>query len=526
MKTWPLLLGLSLLPLATLAQGDMTKLERPGRHTKFLTPNQLDRWVFDGEKGETVTAHVTTREFDPILDLSVKVGNEDKTVVPEVDDEGSESRFSVRLPDKGQYSIRIHAFKFQGGGNYSLEVTRYQANPLAIGQPVTGAFDREGRAYFYFEAVKDRFLVPELKGTPSPWRIQDSKGRDMEQWAGTVKVEENGEHALLVSGRPENRFDLLVREAQRHDLTASQAAAGRLLQGEMDVWSFQGKPGDFRLLELEKKGDLISQVVYAPLEKKKEQRLVRPGERPELQFLPVASRGGRQRFAALLGREGRYQLHLVANSPVSYSLTMADPTLLLERKKEAAGNLSVGGAAFYSFQAAPGQLLHLRLASQKFVPFLHFYDPSGRAIETGADPDALQSRATHMVIQEGLYRVQVASLGDGGGGDYRLALEEEKLKGLEVGGRERGALQPNSTEFWSFPGLEGKTVFISVRSTNCHPTVSVRSPDGVSLASDNNPGGGTDCLLSVKLPKTGRYTLWISSRRGAGDYTLRLIDGD
>ena len=32
--------------------------------------------------------------------------------------------------------------------------------------------------------------------------------------------------------------------------------------------------------------------------------------------------------------------------------------------------------------------------------------------------------------------------------------------------------------------------------------------------------------MLVRASATGRYTLWISSRRGAGDYTLRLIDGD
>ena len=123
----------------------------------------------------------------------------------------------------------------------------------------------------------------------------------------------------MISGRPDNRYDLLVREARRQNLGEGQNLTGRLQQGEMDVWSFQGKPGDFRLLEVEKKGELSSRLIYAPLEKKQEQRIARPGDRPEIQFLPVASRGGRLRFAAVLGREGRYQLHLLAATPASYS---------------------------------------------------------------------------------------------------------------------------------------------------------------------------------------------------------------
>jgi len=528
MKACAILLLLSILAVSALAQGDVSRLEGTGGHNKYLTPNNLDRWLFDGEKGETIIASVTTREFDPVLDLTLKTATEpDQVVVPEVNDEGIESRFAIRLPEKGQYSIRIHAFKFKGGGNYGLDVQRFRAQPLAIGKPATGAFDAAGKAWFFFPGVKDQFVLPEAKGTSTAWQILDLKGRGSSSWSGAVRIEEAGEHTLLLSGPAGNRFELLLREALHHELSAGPAGTGgKLQQGEMDVWNFPGKPGDFRLIEIEKKGQLLSRVVSAPSEKKTETRLASPGERPELQFLPVASGAGHQRFAVLLGREGRYQLHVVASSPGAYHLTMTDPTLPLERDKEAQGTLAVGGAAFYSFQAAPGQLLHASLTSQKFVPLLRVFDPAGRALVAGAEPDDLASRLTHMALQGRLYRVQVASLGDGGGGEFRLALQEETLKSIEVGGREKGSLQPDRTYFWSFAGQEGKTVFISVRSPTCAPTLSVRNPDGVILATDENSGQHTDSLLLVKLPATGRYTLWISSRRGAGEYTLRLIDGD
>ena len=54
----------------------------------------------------------------------------------------------------------------------------------------------------------------------------------------------------------------------------------------------------------------------------------------------------------------------------------------------------------------------------------------------------------------------------------------------------------------------------------------VALPDGVLLAADNKGNAATGSLSAVKLPKAGRYTVWISSRRGAGEYTVRLIDGD
>ena len=95
-----------------------------------------------------------------------------------------------------------------------------------------------------------------------------------------------------------------------------------------------------------------------------------------------------------------------------------------------------------------------------------------------------------------------------------------------MGGRGQGTVQPGAVDFWAFPGKEGQTVFLSVRSSAFEPVVSLRSPDGVLLAADNKGSAATGSLVALTLPKAGRYTVWIASRRGAGEYTVRLIDGD
>ena len=105
-------------------------------------------------------------------------------------------------------------------------------------------------------------------------------------------------------------------------------------------------------------------------------------------------------------------------------------------------------------------------------------------------------------------------------------LKETKLKKLQVDGRGSGTVQPGAVDFWAFAGKEGQTVFLSVRSAVFQPTVSVRSPSGVRLATENRGSVATGSLFALKLPRTGRYTVWVSSRRGAGEYTVRLIDGD
>jgi hypothetical protein len=526
-RMWSLVGVVALLAQPSHAQDSVRDLRGPGQFGKFLTPGQLDRWVFDGEKGETIIAHVVSKEFDPILELVRTGAKDDDTLLLEVDDPGNESQFMIRLPEKGQYKIRIHAFKFQGGGNYNLSVQRFQASALTVGKPLIDSFDRAGKSYHYFQGVKDQILIPQLKGASSEtWQMLDFKGRTMAGWAGTVLIEEAGEGVLVVSGQPEHRYELLVREARRQELTEGRNLPGSLQQGELDVVSFQGKPGDFRMLEIEKKGDLTTRLIYAPVEKKSEQRIARRGDRPEIAFLPVASQGNRLRFAAVLGREGRYQLQVLAETAASYVLTMRDPSLPIELGKDVEGNLAVGGAAFYRFKAAPGQLFQASLASQKFIPVLRLYDDAGTLVGSSNNNGDSEGQITHMVENEGLYRLQVSSLGDGGGGDYRETLKETKLEELQLGGRGQGTLPPGATAFWTFTGREGQTVFLSVRSTSFEPRVSVRSPGGVQLVIDDKGNPTTGSLMALKLPRTGRYTVWIASKRGAGAYTVRLIDGD
>ena len=434
----------------------------------------------------------------------------------------------VRLPEKGEYKIRVRAFKDLAGGNYKLTVTRFVASPLEVGKPLVAAFNREGKSHHYFKAAKDQILVPQFKGAShEAWSMLDPKGREMPTWAGSVRVDESGECCLVASGQADFRYDLVVREARRHDLALDKNPASNLPQGDMDVWSFQGEPGDFRLLEMDKKGDIASRLIFAPEEKKSATRIARAGEMPEIQFLPVASRGSRQRYAAILGRAGRYQLQVLATTPATYQLAAHDPSVPIAMGKEIGGSLPVGGAAFYRFDAAPGQLFHANLASKQFVPLLRLYDAQGKLVGmSGADGDELEGRITHMVVSKGVYRLQVSSQGDGGGGDFSQALGETKLKALKIDSRAQGTLPPGGMDFWTFTGKQGQTVFLSVRSAMLAPVVSVRSPDGVRLVADDHGSPGAGSLFALRLPKTGAYTVWISSSRGAGDYTVRLIDGE
>ena len=74
MKMWTTSITLTFLTITAAAQETERQIEGPGEFTKHLTPGLLDHWILQGEKGETLIAHVTSKEFDPVLELARGVG--------------------------------------------------------------------------------------------------------------------------------------------------------------------------------------------------------------------------------------------------------------------------------------------------------------------------------------------------------------------------------------------------------------------------------------------------------------------
>lgn len=66
---YPQFMVFLLIPAARGQEG-VRDLTGSAAKNKFLTSNHLDRWVFAGEKGEAIIAHVVSENFDPILELA------------------------------------------------------------------------------------------------------------------------------------------------------------------------------------------------------------------------------------------------------------------------------------------------------------------------------------------------------------------------------------------------------------------------------------------------------------------------
>jgi hypothetical protein len=504
---------------AGLAQESQRSVEAPGTFTKYLSPDQVDTWSFEGHKDEVVIAHVQSEEFDPTVAVATKDG---KSLV-EADDEGSESSVATRLPADGQYAILVHGFQFHGGGNYTLEMQRFAAQRIEPGKPAVATAGADGAVHLALQADKGQILVPDVQPKVE-WQMFDPKGRPIEAWAGTADVELAGEQFLSFQVPPGTSASVQVRAATQRDLKSAEAS-GSLGPLEMDVWSFAGEPGWFRVLEVERTGPAEAKLVYAPPDEEKQQ-IAEGDELPDLRFFPVQSKGNRLRYAMLLGRRGRYRFFLLARGALQYQLRLADPSQALEpgRRED---RLEVGAAAFYTFQASAGQLWQIDLASDAFDPYLRLYDGSGAQVAENDDGGGgLASRITAMIRKSGAYRIQAASSGNGGGGPYVLTLSAKTVPKLGLGERQQGTLGEGAREPWSFQGKAGSSVVVLVRSEHAKAGLELYGPAGVLLRKDGGSGPDGSGMLAVRLPEDGLYTVWVAASSGSGAYTIRLLDAD
>ena len=494
-------------------------------HTaKFLSPGEVDSWLFDGKKNETVIVNVSTAQFDPVIGLA-KINGESEKIMFSIDDDGSTSQFSFRLTEDGEYKIRVHGFEMKGGGNYNLNVERFTGQPIEIGQRVTGEFDQKGEASFFLDCRPDDNLMVD---TNAVVHVFEPNGNSLNYtWHSNLLIDKDGEHLIVLNGQAGSSFSLTVQPAVRASLEIDKPIEVETKSRSLNIWEIQAQPGQFRYITVTRSFDLESQLIYAPLEAKTDRQLDQESNYQEIQLFPVSSKGDVSRYVVMFGRQGRYQLQTYSHQKAKVNVAMIDPTIAIDRGASPEDQISIGGTHFYGFDAKAGDLLESRLTSRQFDCWLRLYDERGQLVSQNDDSrDTKNSEITTMITRNGKYRWQVSSLGDGGGGDYKLAFNEIELKHLKVGDAKSCSRDSNTTDYWSLDGESGKSLFINVTSTDFDPIVAVYGPNGRRLQIDDSSGVQRDSLIAVKLPSSGRYTVWVWSNRNGGNYKIRILDAD
>ena len=494
--------------------------------SKFLTLGEVDSWVIEAKKNEVIIVRVTTNQFDAIAGLAHVKGETDETdeVLFSIDKDGSNSSFRHRIKKKGKYKIRIHGYEMKGGGNYQLSVQRYVAHPLEIDSVADVTADENGVANFFFDATPGQFL--NFNGSRNTTLFDPDGNIVKADWASVYMIKEAGEYLVHARIATNQKLKFEARSAIVSGLKSGDSVTVESDANRVRCWEINAERGQFEIITVSRKRNPESRIILAPAKNPNEKKLAQRHSGPVVQYLPVASKGEFTTYAVVFGRTGKYLLQTFNTRKTEIDIAMDDPSMALGENQELNEKMAVGGAGYFSFQASAGDLVKMKSSSDTFDCLLRLFDSQGNQIANNDDfNNSRNSEISFLAPKSGLYRWQVASLGNGGGGNYEVEFTEIPKKSIAIGDVDSSAVEDGETEYWSLKGEPRQHVYINVRADRFSPSLKIYNSNG-RLLKQSNRGASEDGLVAIKVPADGVLTVWVEANRLGGEYDIRVIDAD
>lgn len=518
-----------------IGQGDLSEFRQ------VLNPGKADDWPLDARDGETVILGVRSAAFDPVVELvgpndAVVAANDD--VRPGVKD----ALLLHRIAMGGAYRVRVRANEGTAAGSYDLAVRRFVASDVPLAERSVA---RVGRSLIQWHrvrveagrtpvvSVRAAAFAPAIEvfapnGEPVPLQRLEVGQRNLDRAA--FRATQGGDHYVRVTGGqaagPGASYAVTVALARVFETAPGRREPARRLDaGGLDLWTFEGKPGDLIRIRATAPGEgMLARFSFQPpVDEKTGQPRRVEGPVPPFALLPTDPKR-KGEVTALLNRAGRFQVDVsqLRGLEVEYTLATDRPLKDGPTGDVMEGRLPVGDTDTWAVSGAPGRILRFDGASDQFDLVLSLFSPHGERVALNDDGgEGRSALLTALALEEGTFLLRVQSLGNGGGGAYRVRQVANPGRPLAAGAPGDGTVGPGGTEIWSFQGKAGQALLLNVRSTEFDPRVAIFGPDGAEVPGDE---GGSGSLMSLHLPVDGSYTVWVSGSEGGGRYSLYLFE--
>ncbi len=213
----------------------------------------------------------------------------------------------------------------------------------------------------------------------------------------------------------------------------------------------------------------------------------------------------------------------------------------------ASGRLAVGGRCDYSFTAAAGDVVTIRLnrVDAGLDPLVELLDSRGVRLafndDNGGDRNSLIP--SFRLPAAGSYTIRALSFNNQSGGWFELALARAAppqpaptirtcANGVRYGEPVSDHLPyPSATRRCAFSGTAGEVIGIALERAagSLEPFVELLDPTGAVVASSQgfSPDRASTWIVNYRLNRTGSYTIVARSRGGtsAGPFDLNLWQG-
>jgi S1-C subfamily serine protease len=198
----------------------------------------------------------------------------------------------------------------------------------------------------------------------------------------------------------------------------------------------------------------------------------------------------------------------------------------------------------YQFQGRAGQRVTLEMRSADIDPYMVLFDPTGDKIAEDDDSAGKKDARIDVTLSaNGTYTLYANSYEVGESGKFSLTAKINESnqstqptvtafnsrtgillqRNGRLGNGSRVLAKDGSLfETFSFSGVAGQVVKVTLSSGDFHPYVALFSPDRQLLNENNGLPDRKNAALTVQLPKTGTYQVIANAydRRGRGNYSL------
>ncbi len=516
-----------------------------------LTPGEFSEYPLTLRKGQVVIAEARSDAFDPALEV---VDDKGRVLASNDDRYPGDQRPLLlwRCDRAGAYAIHARCFHDKSGGQFYLRLKVYDSVDLGSDKTVEQEVTNPDRFLLRIpmKAGQIRQVIPEppteglwLQGTISPTGLPDI---DLAQPIGlvihnTILAPVDGDYYVIATGRRDQRrirvgTRLISTNALVEQSGECSAVAGTNAPA---LWTLSVKAGE--LLKASTPGLPLSSpliVVEEPDISKFD--LKKPETNP---FFPKTKSGEPDKVPSLIGLAGRARdprvvvflvkrdakIWLATNSEglpnKQFTLSVQPAPKTFVEASGSAASLGIGNTDYWSFEAKVGDVMTFDSQAASFAAHLQLLDPDLYE-NWSADmaPDQTSADWDMIVQKPGRYLVAVSSIGNGGGGEYRLNRKVFHAKEFGKGSPAKGDFSDGQVHVWRFTAKPEEPLYLHWKSSDWSYSSSIRTDDGALASLPLTLVDGSNQYGILKVEKPNTFLIVLMPKQSKATYSIELSD--
>ncbi|MBV6522550.1 MAG: hypothetical protein MNPFHGCM_02698 [Gemmatimonadaceae bacterium] len=552
-------------------------LTNGGNNSGSITlAGQVDTWTFTASTGDYIHIAIGEVSGDPDFTPWIQLVDPSSGIVA-TNWNAAAAQITANAAQNGTYTVKV-ATADPGNdakGNYSLILVKTpgtittpggdQGGTMTNGAIHTGTIFLGDLDAWQFTAATGDYIhvaIGEVSGSvdftpyirlvsPSGAILGTSWGAAAAQVQSTAAV--TGTYTVIVTTADAGNdatgdYRLNIAKApgavttspgdQGGALTNGATSNGRILVGDLDVWTIAAAQGDYIHVAI---GEITGSADFTPWI-----RIIGPNGAvlgtnwnvAAAQITLNAPLTGTYTIVATTadaGNDDTGDYRLTAyKAPGAITTKPGDQGGAMTNGAIHTGSITVGDVDGWQFAANQGDYIHISVGevtgSADFTPYIRLVSPSGAILGTSWGVAAAQIAVNAPLTGTYLVVITTADAGNDDTGSYQLTLGRapgaltvspgDQGGTLTNGGDDTGAITVGDLDFWTFTGNQGFPMTISLAelsgSADFTPWIRLVAPNGAVVNTDWNT---TVAQISAILPQTGTYMVVVGTADPGNDAT-------